>query len=72
MLVGNAKDYWDVIYNLFQVWTKNAFNFCDVGGWKDYHFFLDSSIDTPPGPRDTTIKSPPMTESVWKEIKSEQ
>ena len=29
-----------------------------------YHFFFCSSIDTPPGPRDTTISRPPMTESV--------
>lgn len=31
-----------------------------------YHFFLCSSIDTPPGPRDTTISSPPITDNVWK------
>lgn len=31
-----------------------------------YHFFLCSSIDTPPGPSDTIINKPPMTESVCK------
>ena len=31
-----------------------------------YHFFLCSSIDTPPGPRETTIKRPPITDRVWK------
>lgn len=31
-----------------------------------YHFFLCSSIDTPPGPSDTIISKPPMTESVYK------
>lgn len=31
-----------------------------------YHFFLCSSIETPPGPSETIISSPPMTDSVWK------
>jgi len=31
-----------------------------------YHFFLCSSMDTPPGPNETTIRSPPITESVCK------
>jgi len=33
---------------------------------KIYHFFLCSSIETPPGPSDTIIKRPPITESVCK------
>lgn len=31
-----------------------------------YHFFLCSSIETPPGPRDTIISNPPITDNVWK------
>jgi len=31
-----------------------------------YHFFLCSSMETPPGPKDTTIRRPPITDSVWK------
>lgn len=29
-----------------------------------YHFFLCSSIDTPPGPKETIINKPPITERV--------
>lgn len=29
-----------------------------------YHFFLCSSIDTPPGPSDTIMRRPPITERV--------
>lgn len=32
-----------------------------------HHFFLCSSIDTPPGPSDTIIRRPPITESVYKQ-----
>lgn len=40
-------------------------------GWMDrslrlYHFFLCSSIETPPGPRETIMSSPPITDNVWK------
>lgn len=31
-----------------------------------YHFFLQSSTLTPPGPRATTNSNPPITEVVWK------
>jgi hypothetical protein len=31
-----------------------------------YHFFLCSSIETPPAPRYTTINRPPITDIVWK------
>jgi len=31
-----------------------------------HHFFLDSSMETPPGPSETTINRPPITDSVWK------
>lgn len=34
--------------------------------FSSYHFFLCSSIETPPGPRRTIISSPPITESVCK------
>ena len=33
-----------------------------------HHFFLCSSMETPPGPRDTTINRPPITERVCKEM----
>ena len=36
---------------------------CDAGRF--HHFFLDSSMETPPGPRDTTINRPPITDRVW-------
>jgi hypothetical protein len=39
---------------------------CDGAGWgEDHHFFFCSSMETPPGPRDTTISRPPITERVW-------
>ena len=31
-----------------------------------YHLFLCSSRDTPPGPWETTMSKPPMTDVVWK------
>lgn len=33
-----------------------------------YHSFLCSSIDTPPGPRDTIIRRPPITDNVCNQM----
>lgn len=53
------------------MWIENIWGGAD-GFWSAknhfffYHFFLCSSMETPPGPRDTTISSPPITDNVWK------
>ena len=35
------------------------------GEGRDYHSFLCSSMETPPGPMETSISRPPTTDSVW-------
>ena len=39
-------------------------SYCPVESY--YHFFLCSSIETPPGPSETTINNPPITERVYQ------
>ena len=36
------------------------------GERRDYHSFLCSSMETPPGPMETSISRPPTTDSVWR------
>lgn len=45
-------------------WAQSVSQIHEIG-LRFYHFFLCSSIDTPPGPSETIIRSPPITDKVY-------